>query len=83
MNLCLRDSDAGDVIEKLKMAGVSSRRWWEDKLHLNPVFGQEVVGPISEADKFYKSVFGVPFFSNLLKCDVLKFCEVIERETTR
>ncbi len=83
MNLYFNHTDAVDVIEKLKGAGVSSRRWWEDELHLNPVFGQEVVGPVTESDKFYKNVFGVPFFSDLAKCDVLKVCEIIERETTR
>ncbi|MEH6630597.1 MAG: DegT/DnrJ/EryC1/StrS family aminotransferase [Halopseudomonas aestusnigri] len=83
MNLYLNSTLAVDVIAGLGDAGVSSRSWWEDELHLNPIFGRKVAGPIIEAGKFYEKVIGVPFYSGLSKGDVFRVCNVLGNETTR
>ena len=58
-------SDAAPVIERLREAGVETRRWWQSGVHVQKAYQDFPRDPLPVTEDLARRVFGLPFFHDL------------------
>ena len=71
------NSDAALVEDKLKEAGIETRRWWEQGAHAHPATLTFPRTALPVTERLARSTLAVPFHRDLAPSEIQKICKTI------
>ena len=62
--------DAAQLAERMRRAGIETRRWWRSGVHAQPAYARFTRDPLPVTEVLAQTVVGVPFYHDLSEAEV-------------